>query len=86
MEQVLLCLELRGDGVVKTYWSRSMPRYENFRNVLFFLSSAASSAFCVRREFGQYGFFSLCILAVSDTQRVVTYVFGVSHDCGPFCL
>ena len=44
--RVLLCLELRGDGVVKTYWSRSMPRYENFRKVLFFLSSAASSAFC----------------------------------------
>ena len=32
--------------VERTYWSRSTPRKENLRKVLFFLSSAASSAFC----------------------------------------
>lgn len=39
--QVWMCV-----CVWEAYWSRSMPRYENFLKVLFFLISAAASASC----------------------------------------
>jgi len=42
----LLPFEFIYAGIRAAYWSRSIPRYENLRKVLFFLISAASSAFC----------------------------------------
>ena len=43
----LLPFEFNQVCIRAAYCSRSIPRYENLRKVLFFLISAASSAFCV---------------------------------------
>ena len=62
-----------------THWSRSTPRKENFLNVLFFLSSAASSAFC--EEMMLVDVQQTVAVLCSRVCGVLTYVIGVSHDC-----
>ena len=73
---------------VETYWSRSMPRYENFRKALFFLSSVV----CCQSLLPQYGLLgiapyrlllrrSFVILAQHPSTIDETHIFCVSHDC-----
>ena len=58
-------LEL-GKRMGETDWSRSMPRYENFRNALFFLSSAASSAFCTENSISRKNVFIMASAVVEQ--------------------